>query len=147
MNVHFKEIITELSGFCNAHYQIKSFGWGDMSTLNTKDHDYPMVWLNPTASNIEGNQFNLNFEMVVVDLLQQNYNNKLDAMNDMLLIGNDVVSEFWEDEDTYGFTLNEDGVPVYPYAYGEDDSFTIGWMFDISLEIPNHLNNCNIPKS
>jgi len=145
MNIHFKEIITDLSGFCYDHYQIKDFGWGELSQLNPEDYAFPMVWLNPAPSNIAGNMLELNFEMIVLDLLDQAYANKLDSMNDTLLIGNDIVSQFWDDESTYGFTLNEEGVTASPFI-GDWDAFTIGWVFDISLEIPNNLNSCAIPK-
>jgi len=87
----------------------------------------------------------MNFEMIVLDLLEEDLANKLDAMNDTLLIGNDVVANYWDNDEDYGYVLDEEGIIVSPFI-GSHDAFTIGWVFDISLQIENRLNSCSTPK-
>jgi len=145
MEKTFKQIITSLSGFCSEHLQIQGFDWGNASQLNTKDSQYPMVFLVPAVSTNDGHMYNMNFEMIVLDLLEEDLANKLDAMNDTLLIGNDVVANYWDNDEDYGYVLDEEGIIVSPFI-GSHDAFTIGWVFDISLQIENRLNSCSTPK-
>ena len=147
MEIKFKTIIETLETFCDEHYQIKTFGWGEPSLISTEEIVYPLLWLNPSPSNNSGNLYTMNFEMLVLDLLDQDMANKLDVMNDTLLIGNDVVSNFWDNWEDYDFTLNQNGVIVSPYLNGYSDHFDAGWIFDISIEIENRLNSCSVPKS
>ncbi len=139
-----KNIIHDIDQFCTDHKQINEFGWGRLTEITTKDHDFVMLWLTPTTSTIEGHMVSLNFDMYVMDIVKQDLSNLLDVVNDTLLIGNDVVSKFWSDEETYGWVLNEANVSAEPFEAKFDD-FTSGWIFRISVEIENSLSNCNIP--
>ncbi len=141
----FKNIISDIEDFCTAHNQINGFGWGQLSNITTKDHEFVMLWLQPTSSSIDGHLMTLNFDMYVFDLLKQNKENLLDTINDTLLIGNDVISKFWDNEEEYEWTLNEEGVSCEPFEAKFDD-FTSGWVFSIEIELENRLSLCSIPE-
>jgi len=146
MEKSFKQIVEALEDFCDNHLQIKSFDWGELNEITTKDRTYPLVWLNPTPGSNEGHLITLNFEMIVIDIVEQDFSNKKDVMNDCLFIINDVISNYWDNEETYGWTLNENGVTFTPYITNNDTDFCYGWVADISIEIENRLNSCAIPK-
>jgi len=141
----FKNIISDIEDFCSSHAQIHDFGWGQLSNITTKDHDFTMVWLQPTGTRIDGHLIVMEMDMYVFDLLKQDKSNLLDVMNDTLLIGNDVVSKFWDDEETYEWTLNEEGVTSEPFEARFDD-YIGGWVFGIEIEIENRMNLCAVPS-
>lgn len=142
----FGNIIDELEDFSNSHLYINEFGWGEPSQISaTKNEKYPLLWLNPTTSYNEGKLMTLNFEMLVLDILDQDLANKKEVMNDTLLIGNDVVKNYWSNEIVNDFTLDEQSVSFTPYMRVQD-GFLAGWLFDISIEIENRLSTCSIPK-
>jgi hypothetical protein len=142
----FKRILEDIETFCDNHNQINSFSWGNPNNISTKNHTFPMVWLQPTTSTINGHMMTLSFDMYIMDLVKQDLTNLKDVMNDTLLMGNDVVSKFWSDCETYDWVLNEDGVSMEPFDAKFDD-YTGGWIFRINIEIENRLSNCNIPEN
>lgn len=141
----FKNILSDIEDFCDAHLQIKEFGNGKVSNITTKDHNFVMLWLQPTGSIIAGHMMTLQYDMYVLDIMKQDRSNLLDVINDTLLIGDDVVAKFWSDEETYGWVLNEGNVSAEPFEAQFDD-FCAGWVFRIELEIENRLNSCIIPE-
>lgn len=142
----FKNILKDIEIFCENHNQVKDFSWGRMSNISTKDHDFTMIFLQPTTSQIQGSLIILSYYMYVFDLVKQDESNLEDVMSDCLLIGNDVVAKFWDNEDEYEWTLNEDVVSFEPFEAMFDD-FTAGWIFSIDIQIKNNLNLCAIPEN
>lgn len=142
----FKNIINDFSDFCDAHKQLAEFKWGLLNEITTKDHKFPMLWLQPTGTQIDGHLIILKYDMYVFDLLKQDKSNLVDVMNDTLLIGNDVVSKFWDNSSLYEWTLNEEGIVGEPFEAKFDD-YCGGWTFSIEVELENRLNSCAIPEN
>ena len=142
----FKNVLKDLEEFCNNHNQIKEFGWGQLSEITRKEHDFVMMFLQPTGSVIDRNLMTLSFDMYIFDLVKQDKTNLLDVMNDTLLIGNDVVSKFWDNEETYEWMINEEGINAEPFEAKFDD-YTAGWVFGIEIELENRLNLCAVPEN
>ncbi len=141
----FKQIIDDLELFATNHKQINSFGFGNADNITNKDQVYPMMWVQSIPSTT-GNMVDLTFEIYLIDLLKQDKVNLVDVLSDTLLMGNDVVAKYFDDEDEYDFTLNEDGVVITPFE-AEFDDFTAGWIFEVNIEIQNDLNDCEIPEN
>jgi len=145
MKKSFKNIIKDLETFCDEHKQINSFNWGELSEVSTKDMNYPSVFVQPVPGAIVGTMMMLSFEVYVFDVTKQDRSNLLEVMSDMLLVGNDIISQYFDDEDEFDFTLDEDGVTITPFEAKFDD-YTAGWIFDINIEVANSYNTCAIPK-
>lgn len=143
MKKHLKEIVNDLEQFSINHKMLNDFGFGDISNISTKEHQFPMMWVYPVQSQL-GRQMNLSFDIYIIDLLKQDRSNLLDIMNQTLLIGNDVVAEYFDDEEQNDFLLNEEGVDVTPFE-GEFDDFTAGFIFNIEIQVSNGLSKCEIP--
>lgn len=141
----FKNILNDIEVFSKNHLQINSFGWGNPNNISTKEHDFVLLWLTPVSCIIEGGLMVLRFNMYVMDVVKQDFSNLKDVMNDTLLIGNDVISKFWSNEETYEWSLNEKNVRSEPFEAKFDD-YCAGWIFSIDIEIENRLNNCIIPE-
>ena len=141
----FRNIISDIEDFCEDHNQIGEFGWGQLSNITTKEHDFTMLFLQPTQTQIDGHLMTLSFDMYIFDLVKQDKTNLLDVMNDTLLIGNDVIKKFWDNEEEYEWMLIEEGVGCEPFEAKFDD-YTAGWVFSIEIEVENRLNLCEVPE-
>jgi hypothetical protein len=137
----FKNIINDLEKYCDNHYQINDFGWGLPEDISTKNHDFVMVWLNPQDVEFDNTKVILNFEMLVFDLVKQDKTNLLDVLNDTLLIGNDIIVDFWDNESGNEWVVNENTTAEKIEA--EFDDYCAGWLFNISVEVENII--CETP--
>ena len=141
----FNDIINNFKNFTVSHSQINDFGWGKPESIQLKERITPMIWLHPIPGTLKGNISKLKFDMYVLSQLEQDYSNLGTIFNDTLIIGNDTVTNFWEDPDEiYGFTLNSDEIRVTPFE-GDFDILTAGWIFNIELSMVTP--SCSIPNN
>ena len=148
MRITLKEILTELKEFVNNHYELLTYGFGDLSNISTEDTEYPLLWIVPGISNINGTEMVLGLDMYVLDLQKQDLSNLEDIINKTLLIGNDVVARFWENgfaNNEYDvWAIKEDTVSIEAVEFKHDDVLA-GWIFNLQISIENPLNECDIP--
>ena len=145
MDTTLTQILNELEEFTKNHLQLKSFGFGALSNISTKDTEYPMLWVDVAPSNISGTQMVLSLNMYIAELQKQDMSNLKTIMSKTLLIGNDVVSKYWQNgEDEDRWAIMEDTVLMEPFEYKHDDVLA-GWVFSIDVEIINRLSDCNLP--
>jgi len=143
----FKAIIQDLKEFSDNHYQLNEFGWGNIANITTKDSLYPMMWVQPIDSTISGSKLTLKMELYIMDLQEQDNSNLIDIMNSTLLIGRDVISEYFEDNDGIEFELDESNIGIIPFE-GKFDDLLGGWIFKVELvTILPAKNSCITPKS
>jgi len=127
------------------HKQLNTFNWGELSNITTKDIMFPYLHIVPISSKKNGSLQTMNFEIYVMDLQEQDDTNLLDTMNQMFMIGNDIVSEFEEDLDDKGFEVDETNISIKPFS-GSFDDFTAGWKWSIDVTY-KQTNNCSLyPK-
>lgn len=147
MNVTLKDIVNGLNDFVNNHPQINEFGFGNVSNITTKDHTYSMLWLMLTNINYKGEDGNttvFQFEIHMMDIWNGTQEHALQLVNDLTILGNDVVSYFFRDNQNLWFELNEETVTAAPYE-GKFDDLVIDVVFNVEIEIPTNLNECIIP--
>lgn len=142
--VTLKNIIEGLESFSEAHEQLESFGWGNISNISTKNYSYAMMWLMPTLSDFEGSMTTLKFDMYIMDILEHDRTNLLSIMDRTLTMGNDVVAYFWQDNYDLDFDLDEESVTIQPFE-GKFDDHLAGWIFSIEIQLKTNLNKCITP--
>lgn len=138
----FKDIIKQLEYFAINHKQINEFGWGEIYNISTKDLKFPYMHVLPKSSKKNGALQQLNLEIYLMDLQNENDNNLLDIMNNIFFIGNDIISEFIEDNNDLGFEVDEKNISIYPFT-GAFDDYTSGmkWVLDVNFK---QSNDCSI---
>lgn len=142
--VNIKNIINRLEKFSQEHLQINDFGFGNIDNISTKNHDFILMWVSISDSDINLSSTNYNFEIYILDLLKQNYSNYIDILTDTNLICKDIISLFFDNQQLYGFTLNENNVNTQLIEFKFDDCL-LGWKMDINVETQDGLNLCEIP--
>ncbi len=141
----FKDIIEEFKTFSNNHKQLNEFNWGAIAEISTKDIIFPYLHILPITSKKNGSLQKMKFEIYVMDLQKQDNTNLLDIMNQMFMIGNDIVSEFEEDNSNFGFEVDETNIDIFPFT-GDFDDFTAGWKWVLDVSFMQ-TNNCALyPK-
>ena len=154
MEVTLKEILDQLRIFVDEHYQLLSFGFGDMANISTKDTLYPILYVAPTESRMNGTQVILGLDMYIFDLEKQDKSNLETVMSNSLSIGTDVVANFLEtatvglgvDKKYDVWSIVDNTVRMYPAEFKQDDVLA-GYQFSFEIEIENTNNKCVIPKS
>lgn len=145
MEITLTQILSELREFTNNHKELQSFQFGPIANISTKDVKYPLMHIEPSTAYNNGHQLVLGFNMYILDLEKQDYSNLETIMNSTLLIGNDVISEYWMNgtfDDKWD--IIEDTVTITPVQFAFDDVLA-GYNFNIEIEIENRLTNCNLP--
>ena len=144
MEKTYKRIIDELESFVSSHGQLQTFGFGPRSEISTEDTIFPLLWLEPMPGDLYKNLQTVNFNMFVIDILDQDKDNRKDVYSDTMLMGLDVVSRYWDSEMVYEMVVDETNVYYEPFEERFDD-YTCGWRFSIDFQIENRLNSCDIP--
>ena len=148
MRITLKEILDEFKDFVNNHYELLTYGFGDLSNISTKNTDYPLLWIVPGISRINGSEMILGLDMYMLDLEKQDLSNLEDIMSKTLSIGNDIVAKFWENgfanEEYDVWNLIEDNVSIEAVEFKHDDVLA-GWIFNMQISIENPMNECVIP--
>lgn len=144
MVITFKEVIEELKEFTTNHYQTHEFGWGNVNNISKNNHKFPLIYVQPIPSNINAQQFNLKLEIYVCDVVSKDLINELDVMNNTLLIGNDIIVNYFNNLDENRFELDENNVLITPFSAEFDDNLG-GWIFEVTIQFENNMDTCIIP--
>ena len=154
MEVTLQEILEELKIFVSEHYQLLEYGFGDLDNISTKDAKYPLLWVLPTPSKVNGAQVILGLDLYVWNLEKQNYSNLESILSNSLSIGLDIMNNFWQ-QGAIGTGANKrydlwsivkNSVRMQPSEFKKDDVLA-GYQFSFEIEIQNNGNSCIIPKA
>jgi len=141
--VSIKTIITRLETFATSHKQINQFGFGELYNISTKDLLYPYMHVMPVSTNKINSLSKLNLEIYIMDL--ERGDNLLDIMSNLYMVGNDIVTEFMESDEDYGFSINTENITTNPFT-GKFDDLTAGWNWKVEVDFIQTNNSCTIPK-
>jgi len=149
MRVTLIQILNELRDYVNTNHSLLSFGFGEINEINPKNNkeiNYPLVWIVPGNSRINGNQMLLSFNMLVIDLGKQDKSNLETIMSKALLLGNDIIKNFWQTaeigEEYDLWSINNNAVSFEPIFFEFSHDLN-GWKFTFDIEIQNNSNCIN----
>jgi hypothetical protein len=143
--VTYYQIIQDLKGLSQAHEQINSFGFGDITQITmdieTKQSPvYTKLYVVPNDTVLDQNQLTYNFQIIVADRLKDDYSNQKDVMNDTLEIMKDVFTFLYLSE-----YESEWDATVEPFLERFEDVLA-GWTMSLTLTQPFDYNRCNVPE-
>lgn len=140
-----KDVVNKLNEFANNHPQINEFVFGNPSRIQTNNREFVLLWLSLKPSKTNGPSGQYTFDMYILDVLEQDNSNELDVISDNMIIGNDVIANFFLDEQYHnGFEIDEENVIITPVA--DFDQHLTGLKFTITLYMKNNLDSCSIPQ-
>lgn len=152
------QTIDLLKQLATKHLQIHSMGVGDypniaaddlllyVDTSNDQRVIYPMLWLVPLSASIDGKETVVDYDVLILDLVQPDNSNLQEVLSDTLLIAHDVVALLQGPDITSGNYMINYPVDCTPLADYSDDA-TAGWSAKIAFRIQNLKDRCAPPMS
>ena len=140
------QIIAELETFANVHYQIHTFGHGDVWEIapNSSSIVYPILWLVPQGATTGLREVTTNFNVLCMDLVRSGEENETEVLSDTLQILLDVISYYRQQHDQN--YIIEFGSNIQPFTERDPDMLA-GHSITVSIRQPFNYSECAIPFS
>jgi len=130
----FKTIIKTINDFSDGHTQINYFDWGNIYEIDSNKFNFITLFVNPKPAVIKNDITYFNFDIYILDLMEQDESNLLDVMNLTSMIGNDMINEFLSIEYEEEFEIDENNIKITPFV-GKFDHLLGGWIYNIDFMI------------
>jgi len=143
--VNYKQILKDLNLLSVAHEQINSFGFGDIEQLTndieTKvEPKYTRMYVLPGQVTLAQNELIYNFQIVISDILEDDYSNQEEVMSDTLEICNDIFTVLYlSDYETVW------GASCEPFLE-RFETVLAGWTMNMTITQPFDYNRCVLPE-
>lgn len=139
------QVISELQTIADNHYQINTFGFGDIWEINTSgDIQYPLMWAVLDGVDISDNTESVKFNLIFCDVVKGGEVNEQDVLNDQLEIAKDVIAQL--QHHNYPWNFEGNNVKLEDFTERFTDSVA-GWNASLTLELIYKSNRCAIPTS
>jgi hypothetical protein len=154
--VNYYQIIQDLSGIAYHHPQINSFGYGDITQITmdvetNKEPVYARMYVVPGDVIIRQNRLNINLNIIVMDIINDDYSNQLEVMSDTLETIKDIWTILYQSYTAQygGFTIDYEPLwspEVEPFLE-RFESVLGGHTIRLTIELPYDYNTCVIPDT
>lgn len=144
-DVTLRRVIYELNQWADDHSMINQFwGFGEFLQVSQEDRrNYPAMVVNVLNAPSETWYFNYNFEIMVLDWMQDDQSNRKRVMSDTRQILNDLeetisYSNRWQD-----FSKIQGQINCQPTIQkGQDKAF--GWIASFTLKVKKRHGICDL---
>jgi len=141
--ITYNNIINSFKTFFKSHPQISTFYSGQEWNFQTMNNIYPAVIISPDITNIENGRFLYSFNIIIIDILSNDLDNQDEIFSDLAQICADIITEFEDNREKYGFSLERPS-NITPITEKLDDN-VCGWILKINIQVPFFANDCNLP--
>jgi len=141
----YRVVIQDFRKFADLHYQISSFGFGDITQLTNdletkKEPKYIRMYVIPGLNRFEENHVHIGFDVVFCDKLEEDYSNQMDVLNDTLEVATDFFAKLYLSE--YEADWNAEVVPFLE----EYETILTGWTLKLNIIQKFDYNRCVLPE-
>ena len=147
----YKELVDSIGATVNRHFILKDFGYGALTDIKTVDEgtriNYPYAFLNPTQSTRTGQTVTYRFNLIVMDVAQEDptngFSNYLEVQSNCQQYIDDILANlrFSKPYEQFDLTLN---VNLTPFKERFQDTVA-GMTATLEMELPLALNDCITP--
>lgn len=147
----YKELVDSIKATVDRHYILQDFGYGALTDIKTVDEgtrvNYPYAFLNPTQSTRTGQTVTYRFNLIVMDVAQEDPTNGfadyLKVQSDCQQYIDDILANlrFSQPYQDFDLTLN---VNLTPFKERFQDTVA-GMTATLEMELPLALNDCITP--
>lgn len=141
INQHIK-IFNE---FADAHLQIKSFNYGDLSRIDLdKNINYPQFWLQMNKISVEEGEQRIEFRFIFVDCPKDDLQRgEKEIQSDMMQIALDLLSVIKNGPLNSIYEIENIG-QIYPFVERYQNNLS-GVYLDVILTVKYTFDACNLP--
>jgi len=147
----YKELVDSIKATVDRHYILQDFGYGALTDIKTVDEgtrvNYPYAFLNPTQSTRTGQTVTYRFNLIVMDVAQEDptngFANYLGVQSACQQYIDDILANlrFSKPYEDFDLTLN---VNLTPFKERFQDTLA-GMTASLEIELPLALNDCITP--
>ena len=147
----YKELVDSIKSTVDRHYILQDFGYGALTDIKTVDEgtrvNYPYAFLNPTQSTRTGQTVTYRFNLIVMDVAQEDPTNGfadyLEVQSNCQQYIDDILANlrFAKPYQDFDLTLN---VNLTPFKERFQDTVA-GMTATLEIELPLALNDCITP--
>ncbi len=147
----YKELVDSIKSTVDRHYILQDFGYGALTDIKTVDEgtrvNYPYAFLNPTQSTRTGQTVTYRFNLIVMDVAQEDPTNGfadyLEVQSNCQQYIDDILANlrFAKPYQDFDLTLN---VNLTPFKERFQDTVA-GMTATLEMELPLALNDCITP--
>jgi len=154
MNINYKQILTYFSSIAYHHEQIRSFGFGDLTQctndiITKQEPRYTRMYVVPTNVEFNQNHIHYNFNIIIMDKVEDDLSNLEEVMSDTLEICTDIWTIFWQsytqESGDFSKIIVGDWEPSIEPFTERFETILGGWTLQIKMSAPFDYNSCNLP--
>lgn len=140
------QIIAELEDFATAHWQIHTFGHGDVWEISPQSSGivYPVLWMVPQTATPTLNEVVDEFTVLCMDLVDSGERNETEVLSDTRQIILDVCA-YYRQTHTNSYII-EFGGSIQPFTERDSERVS-GHSLTIRIKQPHDYNLCAVPAN
>ncbi len=140
------QIIAELEDFATAHWQIHTFGHGDVWEISPQSSGivYPVLWMVPQTASPTLNEVVDEFTVLCMDLVDSGERNETEVLSDTRQIILDVCA-YYRQTHTNSYII-EFGGSIQPFTERDPERVS-GHSLTIRIKQPHDYNLCAVPAN
>lgn len=141
----YRVIVNDFKRFAELHYQIESFGFGDIHQLTndiiTKEEPkYTRMYVVPDLTQVHTGHLHHRWKIIICDKLNDDLSNQVDVLSDTLEICKDLFTKMYLSE----YEVDWDA-SVEPFLE-EFETTLAGWTLSVSATQKYDYNRCVLPE-
>ena len=149
--ITFRNVVGYLDTIAENHLELQSFHSGFLDEVDINKlgaEDYPILYAEPGSATIDQGSLTYSFNIYVLDMLQEDSDDRNDTFSENLQILQDVINEFKQNLYSTSWVANEIvlDIPITaePFTARFDNVLT-GWNATLNIQVNNTNNLCISP--
>ena len=149
--ITFRNVVGYLDTIAENHLALQSFHSGFLDEVDINKlgaEDYPILYAEPGSATIDQGSLTYSFNIYVLDMLQEDSDDRNDTFSENLQILQDVINEFKQNLYSTSWVANEIvlDIPITaePFTARFDNVLT-GWNATLNIQVNNTNNLCISP--
>lgn len=140
----YEQIILDWEQFADAHEQINSFGFGDITQLiddniTKQTPEFPRLYFQPETTTLSPNHMHITWRVTICDIVDDDLSNQQDIWSDTLEIAKDLYAKAYLSD--YDIEWNADLSPWFQ----ETPTVLAGWTYTMNVQQKFDYNRCVLP--
>lgn len=140
----FEDVVNQQLAIYPQHTELKTFGWGDLSDINTINIEGILMYVVPLATElVETNLSKYKMDIYFLDVLDVNVDNRLQLLEDTILVGTDIMKKMGGNTFRKNYSFNVKPASDFSIVNMEFEQRCLGWVISVTIVCYNG-STCNI---
>jgi|TARA_R100000742_G_C4274926_1_gene95129 hypothetical protein len=151
-NITYKQMVDTFESIATNNKVIQSFNSGSLNDVDIEKLDadkFPLMYITPNPVTVDAQTITYSFDVIIAELIQEDYTGLNDAYTETLLLMKDVISNFrqatqsssWADQRTE----LELPLTLEPFTSRFANMLT-GWGGTFNVVCQNENDLCSVPQ-